>query len=151
MLDRITTKTDMYVPASDIPDIPNTGSLVTVKPVTGAQKITDFLWSTGEMKGSLGNNIVFEQSVIIAQHNQVFLFTGCAHPGLSKLRKEPGPASGKNIMLAAGGFHLIDKSAEQVQKISDTLKLLDVKAIAPSIVPVIKLLNCSDPNGKKIC
>ena len=133
MMDKITTQTDLYVPASDIPEIKNPGPLVTIKPVSAAQEITDFLWSTGELKGSLGINMVFEQSVIIIQTNKVFLFTGCAHPGIIEIvERTRALHPGKNINLAAGGFHLIDKSAEQVQKISDTLKLLDVKAIAPS-------------------
>lgn len=133
ILDKITGKTSIYVPASDLPDINKPGDLVNVIPVTGTQRITESIWSTGEMKGSLANNMVYEQSLIICRNNQVFLFTGCAHPGVVAIvEKTRSLFPEKDVALVAGGFHLIDKTPEQIEEISVRLKEMGVEQIAPS-------------------
>lgn len=133
VLDKITRNAVMYVPASDAPEIKNSTSLVTIKPVAGAQHIAESVWSTGEMQGVLGSNIIYEQSVMIVRDNLVYVFTGCAHPGIVPIvEKVKTLYPDKAIALTAGGFHLIDKSAEQIQAISVNLKEMQVQKIAPS-------------------
>jgi len=133
ILDKITRKTSLFVPASDMPEIKESNDLVNVIPVTGAQRITESIWSTGEIKGSLASNVVYEQSVIIALNNQVFLFTGCAHPGVVAIvGKTKSLFPEKDLALVAGGFHLIDKTPEQIEEISVRLKEMGVEQIAPS-------------------
>jgi 7,8-dihydropterin-6-yl-methyl-4-(beta-D-ribofuranosyl)aminobenzene 5'-phosphate synthase len=133
VLDKIAQNTVIYVPASDVPEIKNNTSLVTIKPVTGAQHIAESVWSTGEMQGVLGGNIIYEQSVMIVRDNLVYAFTGCAHPGIVPIiEKAKTLYPDKAIALAAGGFHLIDKSAEQIQEVSVKLKEMKVQNIAPS-------------------
>jgi 7,8-dihydropterin-6-yl-methyl-4-(beta-D-ribofuranosyl)aminobenzene 5'-phosphate synthase len=133
VLENVTHKTEVYVPASDAPEIKPNNSLVTVVPVSGSLPIGGSTWSTGEMKGFLGNNVVYEQSVILSHNNLVYLFTGCAHPGIVAIvEKTKTLFPDKEIALAAGGFHLIDKSDEQIQEVSTKLNELNVKKIAPS-------------------
>jgi 7,8-dihydropterin-6-yl-methyl-4-(beta-D-ribofuranosyl)aminobenzene 5'-phosphate synthase len=133
ILDKITRKTSLFVPASDRPEMKEANDLVNVIPVTGAQRITGSIWSTGEIKGSLLTSVIYEQSVIIALNNQVFLFTGCAHPGVVAIvEKVKSLFPEKDLALVAGGFHLIDKTPEQIGEISVKLKEMGVKQIAPS-------------------
>jgi len=133
ILDKVAQKATFYVPASDAPEIESTGQLITVKPVTGAQQITDSIWSTGEMKGTMGSDVIYEQSVIIVRDNLVYLYTGCAHPGIASIvERTKSLFPDKEIALAAGGFHLIDKTPDQIQEVSVRLKELKVQKIAPS-------------------
>ncbi len=133
VLDKITQNAVMYVPASDATEIIINTSLVTIKPVTGAQHIAESVWTTGEMQGTLGRNIIYEQSVMIVRDNLVYVFTGCAHPGIVPIvEKAKTLYPDKTIALAAGGFHLIDKSDEQIQEVSVKLKEMMVQNIAPS-------------------
>ncbi len=133
ILDKITQSTVIYVPASDAPEIKNSSTLVTVKPVTDAQQIADSVWSTGEMQGSMGGDTIYEQSVIIVRENLLYVFTGCAHPGVVSIVEKAGNLHpDKAIALVAGGFHLIDKSAEQIQEVSVKLNDMQVQKIAPS-------------------
>jgi 7,8-dihydropterin-6-yl-methyl-4-(beta-D-ribofuranosyl)aminobenzene 5'-phosphate synthase len=133
VLEKTAYKTPVYVPATDSAEFMNKNSKAIIRPVTRAQQITAYMWTGGELKGMLGGNVIFEQSIIIIQNNLVYLFTGCAHPGIIAIverTKELHPD--KDIALVAGGFHLIDKPAEQIQEVSVKLSELNVRRIAPS-------------------
>jgi|WetSurSiteA1Bulk_404760.scaffolds.fasta_scaffold00952_2 7,8-dihydropterin-6-yl-methyl-4-(beta-D-ribofuranosyl)aminobenzene 5'-phosphate synthase len=133
VLENLTKNTTVYVPASDAPEIPDSKGRVTVKQVSAAQQLDGSIWSTGEMKGSLANEVVYEQSVILLQKKLLYVFTGCAHPGIVAIVEKTGVLyPDHEIALVAGGFHLIDKSAEEIKILSGRLNDLNVKRIAPS-------------------
>jgi 7,8-dihydropterin-6-yl-methyl-4-(beta-D-ribofuranosyl)aminobenzene 5'-phosphate synthase len=133
LLDKLTQKIIWYVPASDVPEIKSIGDSTMVQRVTGALQITDSIWSTGEMQGAADGDLIYEQSVIINSGEFVYLFTGCAHPGIvSIVEKTHELFPDKKIALAGGGFHLIDKTPEQLKEISDRLFALNVERLAPS-------------------
>ncbi|MBN1791182.1 MAG: MBL fold metallo-hydrolase [Bacteroidales bacterium] len=133
VLDGITQKTNIYVPASNAPEIKSSNPFVNVVPVTDARPIDGSVWSTGEMQGTIDAANIFEQSILIVRGNLVYVFTGCAHPGIVPIvDKAKTLFPDKAIALAAGGFHLINKSAEQIQEVSDKLNEMQVQKIAPS-------------------
>jgi 7,8-dihydropterin-6-yl-methyl-4-(beta-D-ribofuranosyl)aminobenzene 5'-phosphate synthase len=142
VLEKTPGKSTIFVPASDAPEIKDTSNVVSVIPVTDSRHITGSIWTTGEMKGFLGANIIYEQSVIILRNSLVYLFTGCAHPGIiSIVEKTESLYPDNDIDLVAGGFHLIDKTDDQIQEISAKLSELNVKKIAPSHCTGDKAIN----------
>jgi len=90
--------------------------------VSRPQKISDFVFSTGELYGPPK-----EQSLVILSKKGLVVITGCAHPGIVKIvkkAKEMFPQ--KEVYLVLGGFHHPPK------KVVSELKKLKVKKVAPS-------------------
>jgi len=84
--------------------------------------------STGELTtGSFP-----EQAALIETAHGVIVLTGCAHPGIVEIVKAAHALSDEPIILAMGGFHLMNLSAVQVQAIIAELHALDVQQVAPS-------------------
>ena len=90
--------------------------------VSKPQKISDFVFSTGELYRPPK-----EQSLVILSKKGLIVITGCAHPGIVnivKKAKEMFPQ--KEVYLVLGGFHHPPK------KVVSELKKLKVKKVAPS-------------------
>jgi len=90
--------------------------------VSRPQKISDFVFSTGELYGPPK-----EQSLVINSKKGLIVITGCAHPGIVnivKKAKEMFPQ--KEVYLVLGGFHHPPK------RVVSELKELKVKKVAPS-------------------
>jgi len=90
--------------------------------VSDPTKISDFIFSTGELYGPPK-----EQSLVINSKKGLIVITGCAHPGIVNIvekAKEMFPE--KNIYLVLGGFH------HSPTWIVEKLKKLKVEKIAPS-------------------
>ncbi len=114
----------VYIPAS-FPDsirnmIESNGAkfLNVLKPL----KISDFVWSTGELFGPPE-----EQSLVIHSMEGLVIITGCAHPGvvnIVKKAKEMFPE--EKIYLVLGGFH------HPPTQVVGEFKELGVKKVAPS-------------------
>lgn len=91
------------------------------------------IWSTGELSSQFLNTSIAEQMMILETEEGLIVIKGCSHPGIETLinlvsNKFPG----KTIKLLLGGFHLENKTTEEIRLISDFLKESGVKAIAPS-------------------
>ena len=118
------SKVKVFIPAS-FPDsvrkmIKSYGA--SLVDISKPQKISDFVFSTGELYGSPK-----EQSLIILSKKGLIVITGCAHPGIVnivKKAKEMFPQ--KEVYLVLGGFHHPPK------KVVSELKKLKVKKVAPS-------------------
>ena len=90
--------------------------------VSDPTKISDFIFSTGELYGPPK-----EQSLVINSKKGLIVITGCAHPGIVnvvKKVKEMFPE--KNIYLVLGGFH------HPPTWVVEKLKKLKVEKVAPS-------------------
>jgi 7,8-dihydropterin-6-yl-methyl-4-(beta-D-ribofuranosyl)aminobenzene 5'-phosphate synthase len=123
----------VYVPAADAVVIQERFSQARVKGITDPLKITEAIWTTGQLKGSMADNIIYEQSIVIVQGNAQFILTGCAHSGIVQIVERASQMNpDKEIKFAGGGFHLSAHTPEQVKAISDRLIELKVKKIAPS-------------------
>jgi len=87
--------------------------------------ITDNVHTTGEVGGE-----IVEQALIVQTNKGLVVITGCAHPGIVEIARR-AKAYG-DIYLVMGGFHLGDKSAQEVEAIIAELKRLGVRQVAPS-------------------
>ena len=52
--------------------------------------------------------------------------TGCSHPGIVEMLKEIKSKFNKNVYLVFGGFHLLEKSDNEMNKIIEDMKSLGV-------------------------
>jgi 7,8-dihydropterin-6-yl-methyl-4-(beta-D-ribofuranosyl)aminobenzene 5'-phosphate synthase len=87
--------------------------------------ITQDIRTTGEIDGA-----IIEQALIVQTNKGLVVITGCAHPGIVEIARR-ARAYG-DIYLIMGGFHLGDKSAQDVEAIIAELKRLGVHQVAPS-------------------
>ena len=81
--------------------------------------------------GELGWGIK-EQSLILDTPRGLVLLTGCAHPHIDKIAAAAKDYLHKDIYLLMGGFHLLDRSESDINKIIEELKSLGVQKVAPS-------------------
>jgi 7,8-dihydropterin-6-yl-methyl-4-(beta-D-ribofuranosyl)aminobenzene 5'-phosphate synthase len=86
--------------------------------------ITERIRTMGEM----GTSII-EQSLIVETGKGLIVVTGCAHPGIVEIVRQA--KSYGDVYLVLGGFHLGDKSAQEVEAIIAELKRLGVRKVAP--------------------
>jgi 7,8-dihydropterin-6-yl-methyl-4-(beta-D-ribofuranosyl)aminobenzene 5'-phosphate synthase len=84
--------------------------------------------STGEMKSAVKR----EHALVIPTDEGAILITGCAHPGVVEMAARAKKISGQEVLLVAGGFHLMMDSGASIQKIAAQLKELGVRYLAPS-------------------
>jgi 7,8-dihydropterin-6-yl-methyl-4-(beta-D-ribofuranosyl)aminobenzene 5'-phosphate synthase len=98
-----------------------------IKPVSGARKLLDGVYSTGEM-----NHGIKEQALILDTARGLVVITGCAHPGVAEMAQRAHSFLGKDIYLLTGGFHLGGRSDAEIRAIIRRLKALGVEKVAPS-------------------
>jgi 7,8-dihydropterin-6-yl-methyl-4-(beta-D-ribofuranosyl)aminobenzene 5'-phosphate synthase len=79
--------------------------------------------------GMMGTN-VREQSVVLETARGLVLITGCAHPGIADIVDRMEADFDQSILLALGGFHLIDQSKSQVAAIINRIDQANVKYVA---------------------
>ena len=69
--------------------------------ISGARKISDFVYTTGELYGPPE-----EQSLVIDSRKGLVVITGCAHPGIVNIvRKAKELLKKDKVFLVLGGFH----------------------------------------------
>ena len=99
---------------------------------TGAQtvavrnpiQICQGVHTTGEM----GIQIK-EQALLLDTSQGIILITGCAHPGIVDIVKKAKDVLKKDIYLVFGGFHLVETSANQVNRIIAEFEDLGVQKV----------------------
>ena len=89
-------------------------------------QIDNGIYSTGTL-GEIG-----EESMIIDTEDGGVLVVGCSHPGIVNIIKRATMILNKNIVYVIGGFHLLDKNEEDLEKIVEEIKSLGVKYITPT-------------------
>jgi len=90
--------------------------------VSEAKKISDFIYSTGELTGPPQ-----EQSLIIDSKKGLIVITGCAHPGIATIvEKAKKMTESKDVYLVMGGFH------HPPMAVVKKFRELGVKKVAPS-------------------
>lgn len=119
--DALTAFIPQSFPAEFKSRVTKRGAVVSVsKPMT----ITEHIRTMGEMGAS-----IIEQSLILETAKGLIVVTGCAHPGIVEIVRQA--KSYDDVYLVLGGFHLGDKSAQQVEAIIAELKHLGVRKVAP--------------------
>jgi 7,8-dihydropterin-6-yl-methyl-4-(beta-D-ribofuranosyl)aminobenzene 5'-phosphate synthase len=119
-------KVTVYLPAS-FPDefvsrVEKAGAKVV--PVDKSVEICKGIFLTGEM----GIQIK-EQSLILNTSKGLVVITGCAHPGIVDIVKRAKEVVDKKIYLVCGGFHLMNKSEDEVKEIIREFKDLGVMKV----------------------
>jgi len=84
-------------------------------------KLCTNLYSSGEFSGPIP-----EQALILNTKQGLVVMTGCSHPGIVEMLKEIKSTFNKDIYMVFGGFHLLDKSDNKMDKIIDGMKALGV-------------------------
>jgi 7,8-dihydropterin-6-yl-methyl-4-(beta-D-ribofuranosyl)aminobenzene 5'-phosphate synthase len=96
-------------------------------PIAGPQALGDGMYSTGEI-----GTYVAEQAMLIDTPRGLIVITGCAHPGVDTVVEQAVRQLGKPVRLLMGGFHLMDRSPDQVRAVIARLQRLGVEEVAPS-------------------
>lgn len=79
------------------------------------------------------NRGIREQALVLEKGEMVIMITGCAHPGIVEMCESVKKYfPDKTLELVTGGFHLMRSSEEQVYQISNRIKQLGFKKVAPS-------------------
>jgi len=119
---------EVYLPASfphDIKDVVRSSGADLIE-VSDARSICDGVYTTGEM----GNEIK-EQALVVESDSGLVVITGCAHPGIVDIvRVARGLAAG-DVALVMGGFHLGNKSSQELDMIIAEFKALGVSHVGP--------------------
>ena len=124
------SKIPVYVPERSAATIKSVNPEDSITGVDGNQELHTDIWTTGQMQATAG---LYEQSILFSKNDNVYVFTGCSHPGIVKIvEKAKNIFPDHTIELVAGGFHLLDKDEAQIRTISDQLKALGVRNLAPS-------------------
>jgi 7,8-dihydropterin-6-yl-methyl-4-(beta-D-ribofuranosyl)aminobenzene 5'-phosphate synthase len=84
-------------------------------------KICTNLYSSGEFSGSIP-----EQALVLNTKKGLVVMTGCSHPGVVEMLKEIKAEFNKDIYMVFGGFHLLNKSDEEMNRIIEGMKALGV-------------------------
>jgi 7,8-dihydropterin-6-yl-methyl-4-(beta-D-ribofuranosyl)aminobenzene 5'-phosphate synthase len=133
ILEKTNYKPNVFVPNFDLELIRTKNPKAKLTGIKEPIQINDYLWSTGQMKGSIFNEDIYEQSLMIIQDGSIYLLTGCSHPGIVEIvEKTKKVHPNKILKLIIGGFHLIQHLAQQIKDISTKLKGLQVSKLAPS-------------------
>ena len=84
-------------------------------------KICSNLYSTGEFSGPIP-----EQALVLNTRKGLVVMTGCSHPGIIEMLKEIKSTFNKDIYMVFGGFHLLQKSEQEMNSIISEMKTLGV-------------------------
>ncbi|MDQ1325480.1 MAG: fold metallo-hydrolase [Campylobacterota bacterium] len=84
------------------------------------------VYSTGEMDA-----LIKEQSLIIQTPKGMAIITGCAHPGIVNIVKRAKEIFDDEVLLVMGGFHLKNKSREEIKMIIFEMQKLGVRYVGP--------------------
>jgi 7,8-dihydropterin-6-yl-methyl-4-(beta-D-ribofuranosyl)aminobenzene 5'-phosphate synthase len=105
---------------------------VTLVEIHDSVRIRDNILSTGEIETRYKGNPLFEQSLLVEENNVPGLVTGCSHPGIVEIVERAQSIARRGIALVAGGFHLHDKSDEEIARAVDILSSSQtIECIAP--------------------
>ena len=78
------------------------------------------------LSGELGDRIK-EQSLAINTKKGLVIICGCSHPGIINIIKNFKETLNRDIYLVFGGFHLMNKTKQEMNKIIDQMKKLGVQ------------------------
>jgi len=93
-------------------------------------EIKDSVFTTGEILSTYNNKPLPEQALVI-KNDKLTVITGCAHPGITKILEKVKEDFPYPIGLVLGGFHLMDKSEIEMQKIVEDFVNIGVEKVAP--------------------
>lgn len=106
------------------------GKLIETEKVT---EISERIFVTGEIAGEYKGKYMPEQALIVRTEKGLTIITGCSHPGIIKIvEKVKKDFPDMKIHLVFGGFHLINKSDQEVRLIAEKLKEMGIERVGPT-------------------
>jgi 7,8-dihydropterin-6-yl-methyl-4-(beta-D-ribofuranosyl)aminobenzene 5'-phosphate synthase len=84
-------------------------------------KICAYLYSSGEFGGPIP-----EQALVLDTKQGLVVMTGCSHPGITEMLKQIKSEFNKNIYMVLGGFHLLQKTDNEMKQIIKEMKAVGV-------------------------
>ncbi|UCG93256.1 MAG: ankyrin repeat domain-containing protein [candidate division WOR-3 bacterium] len=84
------------------------------------------------LSGELDARMIREQSLAINTEKGLVVIGGCCHPGIINVVKNFKETLNKDIYMVVGGFHLVDKTDQEVSEIIDQMKELGVQKCGAS-------------------
>jgi 7,8-dihydropterin-6-yl-methyl-4-(beta-D-ribofuranosyl)aminobenzene 5'-phosphate synthase len=100
---------------------------VTISEATPGQEIHPGIRTTGRV----GTEIP-EQALILETAEGTVVLTGCAHPGVIQMAERAVELQPSPLHMVAGGFHIMDASAEELQEILTQFEGLGVEWAGPT-------------------
>jgi len=111
-----------------------------------AEKVTEIdndIFITGEIAGEYKKCFIAEQALVAATEKGLTIMTGCSHPGIVKIVEQvKKDFPDEKIYLVFGGFHLMDKSRNEIKLIAMELKNTGIEKAGPT--------HCSGYNAEVI-
>ncbi|MBD3343879.1 MAG: MBL fold metallo-hydrolase [Chitinivibrionales bacterium] len=99
----------------------------------GSTHIAENIFVSGEIIGTYKNAPISEQALVIQGNDGISVVTGCAHPGITTMiRTIADSFQQKEIALAAGGFHCMQKETHEITGIINELHDLGVCKVGPT-------------------
>lgn len=89
--------------------------------VNAPSMICQYLYTSGEFEFQIP-----EEALILDTKKGLVVLTGCAHPGIINMLRKIRNDFSKNIYMVCGGFHLMNKTDEEVNTIIYDMKNLGV-------------------------
>ncbi len=103
-------------------------------------EIRNNIFVTSPIVGEYKGKGIEEQALVIRTLNGMTIVTGCAHPGIIEIVERVKESfAGEKIYCVLGGFHLKDKTEEEIRKVTERLNELGVEKVGPA--------HCSGENG----
>lgn len=121
---KMKTGIPLLMPYSFSPDFKKRMVSLGLKPVLieAPSMICSNLYTSGEFDYEIP-----EQALVMDTKKGLVILTGCAHPGIISMLRKIKNDFGKNIYMVCGGFHLMDKSDEEMKAIISEMKELGVE------------------------
>jgi len=95
-------------------------------------RITNRVYSTGQLLCVYKNQPLAEQALILQTEKGFSVITGCAHPGIVEiLKKVKSQLSLKEFYMVIGGFHLKNHTPAEIEQILEEFAALKVRRVAP--------------------
>jgi 7,8-dihydropterin-6-yl-methyl-4-(beta-D-ribofuranosyl)aminobenzene 5'-phosphate synthase len=96
-------------------------------------EVDEGIYTTGKIEGKYGGNPISEQAMVIKSKEGLIIITGCSHPLITDIVEKVKKAFPKDrILIALGGFHLLEKDTSEVELVAEKLKKLGVEKVGPT-------------------
>ncbi len=106
-------------------------------------EISKNVYLSGEIIGDYNGQKISEQALVIEDDKGIGVLTGCAHPGIVNILKSiKGHFIDKEFAAVLGGFHLMNKTSNEIKEVLAAFKNLKVKKAGPT--------HCSGPKAQDI-
>lgn len=110
--------------------------------VSGPVRLKDGAHVSGEIIGRYADKDMPEQAMVLETGKGLVLVAGCAHPGIMTIVNRVKKDFQKNVHGVIGGFHLKDRTVEEIGLEAARLKVAGVEMVVP--------LHCTGARAGKV-